>query len=294
MRYAIVLTLLLVAGCMRLDDNLLSPGDEISEYKLDGYSGTVDFRLDTAMRIHQFTFVDLMSKGTDDDEAVSIKSIYLGDTSRIDVDTVIVYCHGYNHHMDFYWPRASLLANVGGKNRFGVMMMDYRGYGLSDGKPTEEGIYTDVDAAIKWLASKGLTQDRLVIYGFSLGGMPAVELAANTRTLKPRLLITENAWASPELLAQDAVKLGMPGRFFTNVKGDNAEKIKKVDQPYLNMHGDSDAFIKFETHALELRKNYGGTKLTALTVERADHEDLPEVMGFEGYMKSILDFLTKN
>lgn len=294
MRYAIVMMLAFIAGCMRLDDNLLSPGDEITEYKLNEYTGEVDFRLESSMRISEYTFIDLLSKGSDDGKGVTISSIYLGDTSRIDTDTVIVYCHGYNHHMDFYWPRVSLLANSGGKNRFGVMMMDYRGYGLSDGSPTEEGIYADVDAAINWLESKGLTQDRLVIYGFSLGGMPAIEHAANTRTMKPRWLITENAWASPELLAQDAVKLDMPGSFFINVKGDNAEKIKDVDQPYLSVHGASDAFIKFETHAVEIRKNYGGSKLTALTVQDADHEDLPEVMGFDAYLRTILDFLTEN
>ncbi len=294
MRYLLVLAALLLAGCMRLDDNLLSPGDPITEYKLDDYTGEVDFRIDPALRINNFTFVDLESRSADDDESFTIKSIYLGDTSRIKTDTVIVYCHGYNHHMDFYWPRASLLANVGGKNRFGVMMMDYRGYGLSEGSPTEAGLYADVDAVIAWLKSKGLTEDRLVMYGMSLGGAPAVELTANPRSLKPRWLITENIFASPELLAQDATKLDMPGSFFTNVKADNAEKIKSVQQPYLNFHGDSDAFINFTTHALEIRENYKGLKLTAVTVKRADHDNLPEVMGFDTYMTTIEHFLTTN
>ncbi|HET6513317.1 MAG TPA: alpha/beta hydrolase [Candidatus Kapabacteria bacterium] len=287
MRY-LALCFLILSGCMRLDGNLLSPGDEISQYLLDDYQGEVDFRTPEEMKVSNFTFVDLTSGGN------TIKAIYLGDTSRIKTDTVIVYCHGYNHHIDFYWPRVSLLAQTGGKHRFGVMILDYRGFGLSEGETTEESMYEDVNEAINWLKLKGLTQERLALYGFSLGGMPAVELAHAARAMRAQWLITESAYASPELLAQDATHLAIPGSFFTNVKGDNAEKIKKVDQPYLNIHGDVDQFIKFETHALEIRGNYQGQHLEAVTVRGADHEDVPEVMGFEIYLRTIEDFLTKN
>jgi fermentation-respiration switch protein FrsA (DUF1100 family) len=292
MRYVLVLVALSIAGCMRLDDNLLSPGDAITEYKLDDYTGEVDFRLDPSMKITRFAILDLKSGGLNGEPLYNIKGVYLGDTNRIRTDTIIVYCHGYNHHMDFYWPRASLLANVGGKNRYGVMMMDYRGYGLSEGEPTEQGLYDDVNAAIRWLESKGLTSDRLVIYGFSLGGAPAIYHAAEHSVMNANKLITESAFASPELLEQDATKLSIPGSYFTNVKADNATVIQEVKVPYLNFHGDADAFINFTTHALEIRKNYKGPKLTAITVPGADHEDLPEVMGFDKYMLAIENFLT--
>jgi fermentation-respiration switch protein FrsA (DUF1100 family) len=294
MRYLIALLALSLSGCLRLDDNLLSPGERITEYKFDDYTGEVDFRLDPSLKITQFKLMDLKSGGLNGEPTYNIKALYLGDTDRIRTDTVIVYCHGYNHHMDFYWPRASLLANVGGKNRFGVMMMDYRGYGLSEGAPTENGLYEDVTAAIQWLQSKGLTDDRLVVYGFSLGGAPAIHHAAQHPAMFPQWLITENVFASPELLAQDATKLSIPGSFFTNVTADNAEMIKRIDKPYLSLHGEADAFINFTTHALEIRKNYQGSKLTAISVPGADHDNLPKVMGFDNYMQVIEDFLTGN
>ena len=174
------------------------------------------------------------------------------------------------------------------------MMMDYRGYGLSEGSPTEEGLYNDVEAVVAWLKSRGLSEDRLVLYGLSLGGAPAVELTATPRSLKPRWLITENAFASPELLAQDATKLAIPGSFFTNVKADNSEKIKGVQQPYLNMHSMADAFINFTTHAVEIRENYQGVKLTTVDVPGADHDNLPNTMGFTAYLRAIESFLVKN
>lgn len=286
-----LLILLLLAGCIRLDDNLLSPGADISEYKLDGYTGEVDFQLDSSYNVTVYTFLDLHSRAPGESQSTRINALYIGDTSRIGIDTVILYCHGYNHHIDFYWNRVKLLANVGGKHRFGVLILDYRGYGLSDGSPTEEGLYADADAAVAWLQNKGLAADRFVMYGFSLGGVPAIELTADPRTLKPRWLIIESAFASAELLAQDAVRLAVPGSFFTNVNGDNAAKMPKVDQPLLHMHGEEDAFLSFETHARELRENYKGSALVPIDVEDADHDNVPKVMGFDAYRGAILDFL---
>lgn len=80
--------------------------------------------------------------------------------------------------MDFYWSRVQLLANTGGKNHYGVLMVDYRGYGLSEGKPTEEGLYADVDARLQWLKTSWLSNERLVMYGFSLGSAPATKSTA--------------------------------------------------------------------------------------------------------------------
>ncbi|HNF72204.1 MAG TPA: hypothetical protein PLP34_07320, partial [Chitinophagaceae bacterium] len=156
--------LLIFSGCLTLDDNLFN-NEKLSEYRLKNYTGDVDFRLDASYDIpdslvHLFT---LQSKGSNESSATTIYAVYIGDISRITTDTVIMYCHGNRDHMDFYWPRAQLLANTGGKNRYGVMMIDYRGFGMSDGHPDEEGLYADVEAALKWLKLKGLDNSRLMI-----------------------------------------------------------------------------------------------------------------------------------
>ena len=151
--------LLLFSSCLRLDDNFYNLEDKITEYKLDNYTGEQDFILDNSYHIadsliHHFT---LSSKGPQDNNATTIHAIYIGSISKIQTDTVIMYCHGNKWHMDFYWQRAKLLAHTSGKNKYGVLMIDYRGYGLSEGKPTEDGLYADVDAALQWLKLKGLT-----------------------------------------------------------------------------------------------------------------------------------------
>ena len=57
-------------------------------------------------------------------------------------------------------------------------MIDYRGFGLSDGPPTEDGMYADANAGMQWLKDHGLTNGRLAVYGFSLGSAPATKICA--------------------------------------------------------------------------------------------------------------------
>lgn len=276
-------------SCLRLDDNLYNSNNSITSYKLDNYDGEVDFVLNPSYDIA----VDKIKLFTLDSDGNKIYAIYIGDTAKIATDTVIMYCHGNKDHMDFYWQRAKLLANIGSKNRFGVLMIDYRGFGLSQGSATEDGLYADVDAALVWLKSKGLTNERLIIYGFSLGSAPATELTSNPRSLKPSKLILEAPFASAEVMVQDAALLDMPASFFVNLKIDNAEEIKKIQQPFLWIHGTDDDFLSIKTHGEVVYKNYPGTRGIAYRIPRANHGDVPNTWNFENYLNALEDFIGK-
>jgi pimeloyl-ACP methyl ester carboxylesterase len=283
-----------LSSCLRLDDNLYN-AKKISRYELDQYQGEKDFILPASAQIadsliHVFT---LSSKTASENSPTTIYAIYIGDVKRIATDTVIMYCHGNKWHMDFYWQRAKLLANVGSKNRFGVLMIDYRGYGMSEGKPSEEGMYTDVNTALTWLKTNGLTDNRLAIYGFSMGTASATKLSAEPRALKPNWLILEAPFASAETMVQDATKLAISGSYVTDLKIDNAEEIKKVSQPFLWLHGINDSFLNIKTHGEVVFKNYAGPKAKALRVPFAAHGNIPLILGFEYYKKTIEDFISQ-
>lgn len=286
-----------LTSCLRLDDNLFNPNTtKITEYKLDNYTGDIDFRLDVSYQIpdsliHVF---QLASLAPDEYTATAIYAIYIGNTARIASDTVIMYCHGNRDHMDFYWQRAKLLANAKTKNRFGVLMIDYRGYGLSAGKPTENGLYADTDAALKWLKSRGLTDDRLVMYGFSLGSAPATRLSAENYSMKPSKLLLESPFASAEVMVQDASGLAMPGIFFTDLKINNAEEIKKVLQPFFWIHGEADDFLNIDTHGTLVYSNYNGVYKEAHRVSKAGHGTIPQTVGFQNYLNAVGDFITQH
>ncbi|MDP1727652.1 MAG: alpha/beta hydrolase [Bacteroidota bacterium] len=282
-------------SCLRLDSNLYNLSEKITEYKYDNYTGLSDFRLDASYKIHDsmIHLFTLDSKGVKDTRSFKIYAIYLGDINRIETDTVIMYCHGNKWHMDFYWQRAKLLAHVGSKHRFGVLMLDYRGFGLSEGPPTEDGLYADVTACLQWLKQKGLSNERLMMYGFSMGSAAATMLTANPAVLVPNKLLLEAPFASAAVMAADAAGLNLPGSYVTNLKINNAEEIKKVSQPLFWIHGVNDNFLNIKTHGEVVFKNYGGSYKEAYRIEGADHGQIPAVFGFINYTHAIGKFLMK-
>ena len=297
MKNLILITIVTMAfsSCLTLDDNLYNK-TKLDNYKLDSYTGDVDFHLDNSYAIqdsmvHLFT---LNSKGSGESSATTIYALYIGDISKIATDTVIMYCHGNKDHMDFYWPRAKLLANTKSKHRFGVMMIDYRGYGMSEGKPTEDGLYADVDAALQWLKSKGLSNSRLVMYGFSMGTAPATKLSAENFSMKPDKLILEAPFASAETMVQDGSGLAMPSDFFTTLKINNAEEIKLVTQPFCWIHGEADDFLNINTHGAVVYDNYRGTYKEPHRIPDAGHSTIETTMGFQNYLNVVGDFIIQH
>ena len=287
-----VLSLSIFSSCLRLDANLFNNDNTIKQYLYDDYKGEVDFILDSSYKIPSslITEFTLNSQADEENNSTVIYAVYIGDMSKISTDTVIVYNHGTRDHNDFYWQRAKLMANTGWKNRFGVLMIDYRGYGLSQGKPTEEGMYADVTAGLQWLKLKGLSNERLVMYGFSLGSAPTCELAANSGMMTPSKIILEAPFASSAVMVQDAAKLNLPASYFTDLKIDNAEEIKK---PFLWMHGIDDSFLSITSHGEIIFKNYSGTNGVPVRITGAEHGTIPQTLGFREYNNTLLNFILK-
>lgn len=285
-----------LAACLRLDNNLFNANEhKIDKYLLNNYKGEVDFILDASYSVpaNLVSLFTLSSKGSDEANGTKIYAVYIGDTTRISTDTVIMYCHGNKDHMDFYWPRAQLLANTISKNHYGVLMIDYRGYGLSEGKPSESALYNDVDAGLQWLKAKGLANQRLVMYGFSMGSVPATKLTAEPRSIKPSRLILEAPIASAEAMVQDGSSLVLPGSFFTDLKINNADLIKTVQQPFMWIHGVEDDFLNIMTQGEVVYNNYKGTYKEAHRIPGAGHSNVPVYFTFEKYIQAVGSFIRR-
>jgi pimeloyl-ACP methyl ester carboxylesterase len=214
--------------------------------------------------------------------------------SRIAIDTVLLYCHGNKDHVDFYWPRQKLYAHIGQLGRFGVLMFDYPGFGMSEGKPTEVNMYGSTELALSWLKTQGLTNDRLVMMGFSLGSAAVCEVAGNPSrfSMNPNKIILEAPFASAEILIQDGGLLSMPGSFLVDLKIDNATEIKKVNVPLLWIHGLDDSFLTVAHHGQLVYDNKPGDKEKEL-VPGGEHETTPTAMGYTNYINRMLAFITQ-
>jgi len=292
--FAILVLSVGLSSCFRLDNQLYNPSKETA-YMLDNYTGAVDFVLDNSYKIpdtlvHIFS---LQSQAPGESSPTKIYAIYIGDITRIATDTVIMYCHGNRCCMDFYWQRAKLLANVGGKDHYGVLMLDYRGYGMSEGTPSEDGLYADVDVCLQWLKGYGLTNNRLMMYGFSMGTAPATMLSANPRSMTPAKLILEAPFASAATMADDASQLAMPGSFVTSLKIDNAEEIKNVQQPFMWIHGMNDTFLNYKTNGQVVYDNYQGPYKEAHIIPGANHSTIEIYYGFTKYCNDLNAFIKR-
>lgn len=292
--YTIIAILILFSSCLKLDSNLYNK-KELKEYGFERYTGAQEVTLDASYAIpdSMIHLITVPSKGDDEKSSTDIYAVYIGNINKIATDTVIVYCHGTKWHMDYYWNRAKLLAHLGSKYNYGVLMMDYRGYGMSKGTPTEAGMYNDVDACLKWLKGNGLTSARTIFYGFSLGSAPATELTSKPRTLSPLKLILESPFASAGMMVQDGSQMTMPSIYFTELKIDNAEEIKNVQQPFMWIHGEDDQFLNVETHGQTIYNNYKGSYKEAHRIPKADHPNVPVVWGIDNYKDAVLKFIRK-
>lgn len=121
-----------------------------------------------------------------------------------------------------------------------VLLLDYRGYGRSDGKPSEAGLYRDADAAYEWLLARGFPAERVVIHGESLGTAVAVELASRRPCAG---VVLEAPFTSASAVAARVLPLlgGLLVRGF-----DSKRRIAQVRAPVFIVHGDRDEVIAYE------------------------------------------------
>ena len=187
----------------------------------------------------------------------------------------ILFAHGNASDLGTIQPRLEELENIG----FSVFAYDYRGYGTSEGKPSEKNAYKDIDTAYNYLTQElKIPPQQIIVFGRSVGGGSAIDLAAR----KPVAgLITESTFIC-------AFKVKVPFQLLPFDRFPNLEKIKKVKCPVLIMHGKIDDIVPFY-HSEKLFQQAPSPKLF-LWVEEANHNDFTYVAG-ERYTKVLKEFI---
>ncbi len=129
-----------------------------------------------------------------------------------------------------------------------VLIIDYRGYGDSEGRPSEEGTYRDARAAWNWLVQAKLANaSEILIFGRSLGGSIAAQLASE---VDPAGVIVESAFtAVPDVAAR--VYWFLPVRLLARFEYNTRAALKRVTCPVLIVHSRDDEIIPF-THGQAL------------------------------------------
>lgn len=149
-----------------------------------------------------------------------------------------------------------------------VLLVEYRGYGASRGEvPTEEGLYRDGEAALAFLASRGVSPGRVTLIGQSLGSGVAAELAS--RSGGARLVLVTPYTSIPDLVT-DVVPI-VPARALVPDHFDTLAKAPRIHVPTLIIHGDDDEIVPFWMGE-RLASAIAGARL--IRVPRGRHGDL--------------------
>jgi len=175
-------------------------------------------------------------------------------------------------------------------NRLGcsVLLMDYHGYGKSEGKPSEKNLYHDGEASLKWLwEEKKIKPEQIILFSESLGSGVAFELATKNSF---RGLILEGPLSSIASVARSHFPYNcFPVGLLIIDKFDNISKIKNIHCPLLFIHGTHDKIIdKKESEKLFEQANI---PKEMYLVEGADHNDIPFIEP-QRYWDKISDWLS--
>jgi fermentation-respiration switch protein FrsA (DUF1100 family) len=150
----------------------------------------------------------------------------------------------------------------------GVLLVEYRGYGLSGGaEPSEEGLYDDAEAALDRLAARGVGPERVVLWGTSLGTGVAAEMARRGRGAA--LVLVTPYTSIPDVVT--AAAPFVPGRLLLSQRFDTLGKTAEIRVPTLVIHGDADEIVPFWM-GRRLASAIAGARL--LRVEGGHHGDL--------------------
>jgi len=164
-----------------------------------------------------------------------------------DADTILFF-HGNDGNMSDRMETLIIFKELG----FNTLMIDYRGYGASQGFPSELNSYEDGEIALNYLIhTRKIPSDKIILFGRSLGGGIATELAS-TYTVKA--LVLESTYTSIPDAARD-VYPWLPIRFLVKTYYDNLNKLKNIYCPLLVVHSEDDEYIPFK-HGRKLYESH--------------------------------------
>ncbi len=149
----------------------------------------------------------------------------------------LILCHGNAGNISHRIEKLQILQQLD----LSIFIFDYRGYGRSQGRPSETGLYRDAEAAYNYLVSaRKIEPQNIIVYGESLGGAVAIDLASKKNI---KALITEGTFSS----TRDVARIVYPflPSFLVSSSFDSARKIRGVRAPKLIVHSINDEIIPF-------------------------------------------------
>jgi uncharacterized protein len=211
-------------------------------------------------------------------DGVKINAFYHSNPAS---QQVILCFHGNAENIGYGLEHMHQMARLGTS----ILAVDYRGYGKSEGKPQEAGVYLDADAAYNYLTQKrNFVPQNIIIYGHSLGGAVAVNLASRRPCGG---LIVESSFTSARAMARRMFAIPLIG-YVVKSRFDSEERIREVHAPILIVHGTRDETVPYEMGEQLFRAAPEPKQF--FRVDGAGHNDVMEV-GDGDYLTCLKNFI---
>lgn len=187
-------------------------------------------------------------EATPEDVGLAYDSVTLTTSDQVELDGwflpveqargVVLFCHGNAGNISHRLDSLQIFHDLG----YSVLIFDYRGYGRSQGKPTEEGTSRDAEAAWQYLANeRQIDPGRIVLFGRSLGAAVAAQLAT---VHTPGALIVESCFTSVPDMAAKLYPL-LPVRLLSRLHYNVVDYLQQISCPLLVIHSPDDEIIPF-------------------------------------------------
>jgi len=193
---------------------------------------------------------------------------------------VLLFFHGNAGNISHRRDSVEIFHRLG----LNIFIVDYRGYGKSQGKPGEQGLYLDAGAAWHYLSKeRGYSADNILIFGRSLGGAVAADLATR---VPARGLLLESTFSSAKDFARSVFPL-LSHLLLMRYDFNSAMKVSKVDYPVLVLHSPDDEIMPF----LLGKKVYQSANQPKRFVEMKGDHNYGFVLSQPGYERAIGEWL---
>lgn len=154
-----------------------------------------------------------------------------------DAHYAVLFCHGNAGNISHRLEKLKFFHQLG----CNIFIFDYRGYGRSKGRPSEKGLYQDVQGAYNYLLSRKIASEQIIGYGESLGGAVIIELASKNRLAA---LIIDSTLSNAKDMAKIIYPL-LPYWIFSS-RLDSTNKIKSIMIPKLIIHSINDEIVPYK------------------------------------------------
>ena len=207
--------------------------------------------------------------------------LMLQDEDHSSIAPTLIYFHGNAGNMGFRLPNA---VKMYARSKLNVLMMDYRGYGDSEGVPSEEGLNLDAETVLDFVDSHPrLKSSPILLFGRSLGGAVSVSLAHKYPS-RVHGLVLENTFLSISAMVDILMRWISPFKeYVLKIKWDSDAKIQSLEHPILFISGDSDQLVPPFHMKMLFEKAVNSKHRDFFSVAGGTHNDTWEVAGLEYY-----------